>query len=343
MPAGGLIFLMAVPRTERDVVEAVVQAAARAPSLHNSQPWHFVARERPSGDIEIDLYVSHDRELPAADPDGRELHIACGAALELGRLETRALGRAVMVDLLPAAHKPELLGRLLIGGALPAQADEIRLAGAIPKRYTAREMFDPRPLAGEDLDALCALASVPEVWIKVVDQPEDEVWLAVLLGRADDIEATDPHYVEELSSWRREDDSSDDGIPARALGSTPVEQRASSLRLRNLRIGAQEDGVAVLGPPVPEHPLPVIIGTAADDRRSWLTAGQVLGRILLEATCRGIGASPMTQVLEIAPFRSMLTSALGLIGHPQMLLRLGYEAGGSPTSRRQLSDVLRFE
>lgn len=329
---------------DRSTVEAVVAAATRAPSLHNSQPWRFVARAAGDGTIEIDLRAAFDRLLSVSDPHGRELHIACGAALELARLKGRSLGRDTSLVFLPSPEEPDFLGRLRLGGDRPADPLDVRLATAIESRHTARERFEPRPVAAEDLDGLRGLELPPGAWVRFVERDDELVSLAVLLARADDVENADERYLAELASWRRSDDDSPDGIPPGAVGATPVQRRASSLRLRDFTAGSPgEAGDASDEPPPPEHPLPVIIGTVGDDAGSWLVAGQTLGRLLLEATARGIGSSPMTQVLEVVPMRTMLVNALGLLGYPQMLLRLGYESGQPLTGRRPLADVLTYE
>jgi hypothetical protein len=88
------------------------------------------------------------------------------------------------------------------------------------------------------------------------------------------------------------------------------------------------------------------MGTEDDDRYSWLLAGRALGRVLLHATAAGVAASPLTQALDWPATRTRMQSRLSLVGHPQMLLRMGYapEAAGKAVSgRRPVADVLRFE
>jgi len=60
-----------------DILGAAVQLACRAPSLHNSQPWQWVAEGAG-----LHLYVDHSRILPSTDKSGREAYISCGAALD---------------------------------------------------------------------------------------------------------------------------------------------------------------------------------------------------------------------------------------------------------------------
>src|SRR6185369_10445952 len=58
----------------RALVPAVVEAAIRAPSVHNTQPWRFVAHD----DV-VELWDDPARGLPVLDPVGRDRLISCGA------------------------------------------------------------------------------------------------------------------------------------------------------------------------------------------------------------------------------------------------------------------------
>jgi hypothetical protein len=87
------------------------------------------------------------------------------------------------------------------------------------------------------------------------------------------------------------------------------------------------------------------MGTEGDDRYAWLQAGRALGRLLLHATAAGLAASPLTQALDWPATRTRLRGRLSLVGHPQMLLRMGYpsDAPSGPVSgRRPVAEVLRF-
>ena len=99
-------------------------------------------------------------------------------------------------------------------------------------------------------------------------------------------------------------------------------------------------------PPDVERPTVVLMGTDGDDRYAWLLAGRALGRVLLGATAAGVAASPLTQALDWPATRTRMQQRLSLVGHPQMLLRMGYPpetAGQAVSGRRPVADVLRFE
>src|SRR5215475_6696706 len=68
-----------------DLVVELVAAATMAPSRHNTQPWRF--RFEPASQT-IGLYADPARTLPVGDPDGRAVHIACGADRKSTRLNS---------------------------------------------------------------------------------------------------------------------------------------------------------------------------------------------------------------------------------------------------------------
>lgn len=86
----------------------------------------------------------------------------------------------------------------------------------------------------------------------------------------------------------------------------------------------------------------LLLGTMGDDRAAWVQAGRALGRLLLRLTVAGLAASPLTQALDWPATRTRLQVELSLVGHPQMLLRLGWPSGAGPTTgRRPVAEVLR--
>jgi nitroreductase len=91
----------------------LIAAAARAPSVHNTQPWRF--RISP-GAVEL---RSDPRRKLRTDPSGREMLISCGAALFGLRLAVRSLGYLPVTELLPDPAQLRLLARVRTGAAAP--------------------------------------------------------------------------------------------------------------------------------------------------------------------------------------------------------------------------------
>jgi hypothetical protein len=114
----------------------LVATAARAPSVHNTQPWRF----RASRDT-IDLLADRSRKMPRIDPAGREMLISCGAALFGLRLAIRELGYLPDVQLLPDPAQTDLLARVRCGAAAPITPAEQPMLTAMPYRHTHRGPF----------------------------------------------------------------------------------------------------------------------------------------------------------------------------------------------------------
>src|SRR5215472_11383437 len=102
----------------------LIATAARAPSVHNTQPWRFRV-----SDYVIELHADPGRKL-RADRSGREMFISCGAALFGLRLAVRPLGYLPVVGLLPDPARPRLLARVTLGKAEPITGHERKLLEA---------------------------------------------------------------------------------------------------------------------------------------------------------------------------------------------------------------------
>jgi hypothetical protein len=122
---------------------------------------------------------------------------------------------------------------------------------------------------------------------------------------------------------------------------TPGGTRGSDVPLR--RFGDAPSSEVEQEPPAPERPLFVVVGTTCDDRHDWVAAGWALSDLLLTVERRGFAASPLTQVLELPSLRVLLRAGLGLVGYPQVVLRLGAPGSSGDrtrSGRRQVADVL---
>jgi mannitol/fructose-specific phosphotransferase system IIA component (Ntr-type) len=311
---------------EQQSTRAIVESATRAPSIHNTQPWRFVSHPQA-----IEVWTDPSRGLAVLDPTGRGRHISCGAALLHARLAAAAAGYAASVTILPDPAEPDHLADLALVAAAPdaaAGAETAELVAAISARHTSREPFSNEPIAADTVDALRQAAADEGAWLRVIETPEDATAIAVLMAHADEVQAADPAYVEELRQWTQRGDTGD-GIPAAAIPHAAPSERGSNYRLRDFVTDREQVPDAPHEPPPVERPLIAVLGTTDDDVRAWIAAGQALGRLLLTATEHQVIASPLTQALEIPATRARLAAELGVVGHPQMLLRLGYGATGA--------------
>lgn len=321
----------------------VVGAATKAPSIHNTQPWRFTATAD-----QLDVFFDPARALPVLDPSSRQQVISCGVAIEFTVVALAAAGRLSEVELLPDAADRDHLATLRLIGPIEATDLDRELAAAIDQRHTVRDPFQPRDVPAQFLDRLQAEAGAFGTWFKPVTRSEEEVATVFLIDRAEEMEQGDPAYRAELQSWLRTDPAAVDGVPVDAVPSGDPHQRPSNWTIRDFVVGSRPQGAVPTHdpeapPPEVERPTVVLMGTDGDDRYDWLQAGRALGRVLLLATSAGIAASPLTQALDWPATRSRLRFRLSLIGHPQMLLRMGYSQEGPPVAtsgRRPVDEVL---
>jgi hypothetical protein len=312
---------------DAELADHLVRFATLAPSVHNTQPWHFVRR-----DDGLDLRADRTRQLTVLDPDGRQLVQSCGAALHHLRVAARGAGLDPTVVLVPDPADPDLLARVVLRQGRPPGPDEVASAVAQLSRSTARGRFVEEALPEALLDELRIGVEGEGARLRVV-RASELIDVQVLVSRAEAYLETDPAYREELARWVR--DGGPDGIPIEALG-----EQTDRAELVPGRVFLSRPGSATVDPPVAEHPSLVLLLTDGDNSRDWMVAGQALSNLLLQCAQRGVVAQPIGQVTDIPSTRQALAAALGVIGRPQMLLRLGRGVSGHHTLRHGPEDVL---
>jgi hypothetical protein len=325
--------------TLADQADYLIATAARAPSVHNTQPWRFRI-----GRSAIGLYCDQRRKL-RVDPIGREMLISCGAALFGLRLAVRSLGYLPVVELLPDPTVLRLLARVSLGAAEPMTVLERELLMAMPHRHTHRGAFaaDPLPaglLAGLQHDALAEGAE-----LALVDPGIAYQRLAGLVNMAGHRLDLDPYARADVRQWTRDAASpARDGVPAHALPSAAdwrsgrqSGRRSGRLRQRDFDLGR---GLGLLPVDGPVPAVTAVLLTPGDSRADWLRAGQALYRLLLHAASRWVFASLYTQPLEAAALRGEIRDRLSLPGAPQMLLQLGVAHTTHATARRSSGELI---
>jgi hypothetical protein len=322
---------------DEQLARQVVELATRAPSVHNTQPWRFVA-----GRAGLDLYADRTRQLTMLDPTGRQLTVSCGAALGFAELAVRALGHSSTTELLPDGGGDHL-AHVAIGPPTSVGADELALAREIGRRRTVRDRFDGVLLTTAEKATLDRDARTAGAWLQWVASESDRVALAVLTDRADRIQQADPALRAELVDWFRDDDAAPDGIAPGVLPDVPFGLRSSDVPLRDFPAAATDAGITH-----PQRlPLPAeradlaVLCTRDDGPISWLRTGRALALVWLRATQMQLAASPVGQALDLPWTRRRLQIELGMPGFPQLVLRLGRAQRSGPASpRRPVDDVL---
>jgi nitroreductase len=316
------------------VITTAVELACRAPSLHNSQPWQWVA-----GSKSVELFVDPHRTVTSTDRSGREAIISCGAALDHFRIAMAAVGWDTNVERFPNPNNLDHLAStdfVSVDYVPPARRDR---ADAISRRRTSRLPFRP-----------------PKHWAAV--EPvvrssfeSDSVTLDVLgadarprLAEASQLTEAmrryDDDYHQELVWWTAPSRQSE-GIPESALVSEADAGRVDV----NRRFPTDPDEWSSAG--TTDEAKILVLSTPGDTRGDALGCGEALSAILLECTMAGLATCPITHITELEASRDIIRDLMSdSAAVPQVLIRVGIEPEDElvrpPTPRRPLSEVLEI-
>ncbi len=349
-------------------VTALVTDAIAAPSMHNAQPWRF--RCSP-GCRTLRLWADEERALPQADPDGRALHIDCGAALFNLRASAAHADLPVRTTLLPDAERPALLAVVELDpeGETDGGTERLRrLYPAVHERHSSRYPFEATGLTAAQLTGLrhaaeqegATLSFPVGRHLQLVLEPAEEGEERDRGAAADDAaggaatgSGADPPAGgagddrepvparPDLAEWTRigaAAESADDGVPAYAFG---PERRGGRAPVRDFAAGREVAGRETAT--FESHPHLALLSTERDRPEDWLRAGQAMQRTLLAATLDGLSSSFVTQSLEWPELRRPLREPVSGHGLVQMALRFGYGPRGAATPRRPVEEVLEFD
>jgi len=319
---------------DSDILRAAVQLACRAPSLQNSQPWHWVAEG-----ARLHLYMDRGRILPSTDKLGREAHISCGAALDHLRVAMAATGWATNVDRFPDPNNLDHLASLDFSPICLVTDGHRRRADAILQRRTDRLPF-AAPRNWESLEPV--LRDAVDARTVHLDVIADEVRpeLARASRLTESLRLYDSSYHTELDWWTGHFENSD-GIPRSSLLSAAESDRVDVGR--TFPVSAHNERSAGFGQ---DQSTVLVLSTDKDTRDDALRCGEALSAVLLECTLAGMVTCTLSHLTELQSSRHLIGALTGRAATPQLLIRVGeaLALGEVPpmTPRRPLRDVLTF-
>jgi hypothetical protein len=306
--------------------------AVRAPSLHNSQPWHWYV-----GPDALDLRLEPERLLPTTDPDARLAILSCGVALHHARIHLAAGGKRVIVTRAPSPGDPNLLARIRLAGRTEADHDAMRMLGASARRHTDRRGSPGAPLDLHRVRSVGRAVNIEGVGFTVL-RPRQVFALAEAAEHAQDIESADPGWQVEVAGWVGGDRPAGIGVPTVSLPDDPYLLTAPARALRRA-------GSALITEAQEHTAVFAVLHTMADQRADWLMAGEALSAGWLTATALDVAVLPLSVVTEVAGSRNRIRGLLDWSGYPHLVLRLasGVDDDAPRTPRLPATAVVTFE
>lgn len=316
------------------VVKSALRVACRAPSIHNSQPWHWVFERQG-----LHLYVDQSRLVTFADRSGREAIISCGAMLDHARIAMEAAGWEATIERFPNRHNRDHLATLVFR-PLDSVTDEQRnRAEAILERRTDRL---PLRQPAHWMRFLAVLVKSVEDSVVGLDEISDEARprLARASRLTSELRRGDTSYETELHCWTAPF-ALYEGIPPEDLATASEAARVDVRRdfptvsTIDRRRDDDVDSSRILA-----------LSTADDSRMSVLRSGEALSRVLLECTVAGMATCTLTHMIELDESRDIVRCLIPQAGEPQALIRVGMSPPMEPlpaaTPRLPLAEVLQI-
>jgi nitroreductase len=320
-------------RPHREVLAEAANAAGYAPSVHNTQPWRWYVSEHS-----LDLHADRARQLRVTDPDGRLLHLSCGAALHHARVALAAEGWQAIVVRLPDDANHDHLARVRLDTFVGVSPAAMRLYQAALVRHTDRRPVADVPVPQEVLVTVAASMSTEDTHLHLL-HADQVVELAVAANAAQRMEAADPAWRQEIMYWAGGSRAGGTGVPDYVI---PAEQPQTTVPARDfgepgtLPVSVEHDRQAVYG----------ILYSERDDALGWLRGGEALSLAWLTATELGLSVLPLSGATEVAATRRVLARLVADLGHPLLVLRFGVadpdRPGPAHTPRMPTSQIVEI-
>jgi nitroreductase len=292
---------------------AATTVAGVAPSIHNTQPWHW--RIKPGV---AELSGDEARWLGAADPDRRLLTLSCGAALHHACVALAAEGYTAEVWRTDADGSPQIAGplaTLTVTGTTAVTPAAMRHMQTIEIRHTDRRPLLDAPVPADAIEAMRTAANACDIGWHTLDR-DAVLELAAATSRAQRDQVADAATQAELDAWTGGRSPAGTGVPDTAI---PARSPQTTVPARDfghvgtLDVPAGHDRQAVYA----------ILYAAADDPRHWLRGGEALSAMWLAATEHNLAFLPLSAAIEELSTRQVLRRLISNLGYPLIAVRLG--------------------
>jgi molybdopterin/thiamine biosynthesis adenylyltransferase len=203
------------PTTSRDPIDRIVDAARRAPSGGNVQPWRFEA-----DDSEIRFYLVPER-TSKMDVRHRASYLSIGAALFNARVAAAAMHLVGQVQLFPETRSSLHVATLHLGEGMDPEIE--LLEPYLLSRSANRRIGQSVPLDPSQLELMTRAVAKEGAQLRVITDRERIVKLGSMLADADRMRFLIPEIHSEMMAevrWPGRD-SLEEGLDVRTLEMDP--------------------------------------------------------------------------------------------------------------------------
>jgi nitroreductase len=288
------------PIESTDPVDIIVEAARRAPSGGNIQPWRFEANDR-----EIRLYLVPERTT-TMDVQHRGSYVAIGAALFNARVAAASLKSLGPIRLFPEGQPSNHVATLEVGTSTDYEI--ANLASRVQTRVANRRIGEPAPIDHEVVQLLSRCVEQEGAQLHITSSRNQIESLAEVLADSDRLRFLTPTLHGEMIGELRWPgrDSLEEGLDIRTLELSSSELAALDLLRRGDVMGHLADWRAgqVLGARARTavgSSSALAIVTVPRTSPSWyIRGGAAVERFWLTAEFNGLAVQPVSPVFLYA-------------------------------------------
>ncbi len=199
-----------------DPIEHIVDAARRAPSGGNAQPWRFEA-----DDEEIRFYLVPERSSSAMDVRHRGSFVAMGASLFNARVAAASLKSLGTIQLFPEGSPSHHIATMRLGSLTDAEISPLN--SRVATRSANRRLGTPSTINESTVQVLNRGVEREGARLHFVSDRHQIDELAELLAESDRLRFLIPHVHQEMLGELRWPgrDSIEDGMDVRTLEMDP--------------------------------------------------------------------------------------------------------------------------
>lgn len=311
----------------------MIEAATKAPSGHNTQPWLF----KINGDS-ITILPNLKETLAVVDKTNRELFISLGAATENLCIEASRLGYNNRVEIDPDAKS-------IVVHLNKADVEKDSLADAISKRQTNRKVYTGKIISKDTIDLLTQIAT-PDNIQKYIISKDDSLFkvLRTYVERGNRMQMEDPYFKEELLKYirfnRKQDQENPTGLSYKTMESPSLPEFIAKPIVKSYLKPNKQNKSDLKKIDSSSH---LVLFTSKNNSfEDWINMGRSLERFILTTTQLGIANAYMNQPCEVEPLANEMRSDISLINseYPTLLLRIGYAEHTPYSSRKSVENVI---
>ena len=312
----------------------IIEAAIKAPSGHNTQPWLFKLQDNA-----IIIFPNMEDALAIVDKTNRELFISLGAATENLCIEASALGYITNVDI------DEVEKKIIIHLEKVDNIISNSLRESIISRQTNRKLYSGKVISDDTIRYLNNLPLGDDIHRYIIAKTDSLFnTLKSYVEKGNQIQMNDKAFKNELLGWIRFNNGqvkdNPTGLTYKIMGAPAMPSVISKWITKSYLKPEKQNKGDLKKIDSSSH---LVLFTIKNNTLSeWINLGRYLEQFILTTTQLGIANAYLNQPCEVDQLSLDMQNSVARINgeYPTLLLRLGYAKPTPFSPRKRVENVL---